>query len=70
MKLLALALAASSTAAAAQQDFSIFQHIGGNAQWYPGEETTGISSEVPEGCKVDLAGNVALLPARPSDKSN
>ncbi|KAJ5020277.1 histidine phosphatase superfamily [Bipolaris maydis] len=55
MKLLALALAASSTAAAAQQDFNIFQHIGGNAQWYPGEETTGISSEVPEGCKVDLA---------------
>lgn len=57
MKLLALALAASSTAAAAQQDFNIFQHIGGNAQWYPGEETTGISSEVPERCKVDLAGN-------------
>lgn len=60
MKLLALAIAASSTAAVAQQDFNIFQHIGGNGQWYPGEERTGISSEVPAGCKVDLAGTAAL----------
>ncbi|RMZ67995.1 histidine acid phosphatase [Pyrenophora seminiperda CCB06] len=40
---------------AAQEDFNIFQHLGGNGQWLPGEELTGISSEVPVGCKVDLA---------------
>ena len=56
MKLFTLAIAASSTAAVVQQDFNIFQHIGGNSQWYPSEEVTDISSEVPDGCKVDLAG--------------
>jgi hypothetical protein len=34
MKLLATSLAIVSGVAA--QDFNIFQHIGANAQWYPG----------------------------------
>ncbi|CAN9292924.1 unnamed protein product [Alternaria alternata] len=55
MRLLVVSLAISSTAVAAQDNFNIFQHIGGNGQWFPGEETTGISSEIPTGCKVDLA---------------
>jgi enolase len=55
MKLLAVSLAFGNAAVAAQ-DFNIFQHIGGNGQWFPGEEITGISSEIPTGCKVDLAG--------------
>ncbi|KAI4675637.1 uncharacterized protein J4E88_007671 [Alternaria novae-zelandiae] len=55
MKLLALSLAASSAAVAAQDNFNVFQHIGGNGQWFPGEEVTGISSDIPTGCKVDLA---------------
>jgi hypothetical protein len=61
MKLLAVSFAVSSAAVAAQDDFNIFQHIGGNGQWFPGEEVTGISSEIPAGCKVDLAGENSLV---------
>jgi hypothetical protein len=59
MKLLALSLAVSSAVVAAQDDFNIFQHIGASGQWFPGEEVTGISSDIPTGCKVDLAGKNA-----------
>ncbi|EOA83139.1 hypothetical protein ACJQWK_00301 [Exserohilum turcicum] len=55
MRLLALALTATSAALAAHGDFNVFQHIGASGQWFPGEQTTAISSEVPVGCKVDLA---------------
>jgi acid phosphatase len=52
----ALALTAAVTpAAAADGDFNVLQHLGGNAQWLPGPEVTGISSDVPEGCTVELA---------------
>ncbi|KAF2845550.1 acid phosphatase-like protein [Plenodomus tracheiphilus IPT5] len=34
---------------------SVLQHLGGNAQWLPGPEVTAISSDIPSGCKVDLA---------------
>ncbi|KAG9377058.1 Acid phosphatase PHO12 [Pyrenophora tritici-repentis] len=60
MRFLLVSLAVSSAAVAAQDDFNIFQHLGGNGQWLPGEELTGISSEVPTGCKVDLAGKNIL----------
>jgi len=56
MRFLVVSLAVSSAAVAAQDDFNIFQHLGGNGQWLPGEELTGISSDVPTGCTVDLAG--------------
>ncbi|KAL6704834.1 hypothetical protein ACN47E_007517 [Coniothyrium glycines] len=39
----------------AAEDFDIFQHLGGNAQWGPGPEVTGISPDVPHGCSIDLA---------------
>jgi len=60
MRFLVVSLAVSSAAVAAQDDFHIFQHLGGNGQWLPGEELTGISSDVPAGCKVDLAGKKDL----------
>ena len=60
MRFFAVSLAVSSAAVAAQEDFNVFQHLGGNGQWLPGEELTGISSEVPAGCKVDLAGKSTL----------
>ncbi|PVH96612.1 phosphoglycerate mutase-like protein [Periconia macrospinosa] len=41
---------------AASQQFDILRHVGGNGQWFPGPEVTGISSETPEGCTVELAG--------------
>ncbi|KAJ8116174.1 hypothetical protein OPT61_g2329 [Boeremia exigua] len=47
------AISAITTAVA--DDFNILRHIGGNGQWFPGPEVTGISSEVPEGCNIDLA---------------
>lgn len=50
--LVGASLAATGVAAA---DFNILQHLGGNAQWLPGPEVTGISSDVPLGCTVDLA---------------
>ncbi|KAI8941967.1 hypothetical protein NX059_000077 [Plenodomus lindquistii] len=50
--LLAASLAAGTVAG---QDFNVLQHLGGNGQWLPGPEITGISSDVPSGCKVDLA---------------
>jgi acid phosphatase len=56
--LLATALALTATVtpvAAADGDFNVLQHLGGNGQWLPGPEVTGISSDVPEGCKVELA---------------
>ncbi|KAK7179531.1 hypothetical protein DPSP01_011965 [Paraphaeosphaeria sporulosa] len=50
-----LLVAASAVAHATADDFNVLQHLGGNGQWFPGPEVTGISSEVPEGCKVDLS---------------
>ncbi|KAF1927276.1 acid phosphatase PHO12 precursor [Didymella exigua CBS 183.55] len=47
--------AASAISAVTADDFNILQHVGGNGQWFPGPEVTGISSEVPAGCKVELA---------------
>ncbi|KAJ4369394.1 hypothetical protein N0V86_009226 [Didymella sp. IMI 355093] len=47
--------AASAISAVVADDFDILQHLGGNGQWFPGPEVTGISSEVPAGCKVELA---------------
>ncbi|KAF2131239.1 phosphoglycerate mutase-like protein [Dothidotthia symphoricarpi CBS 119687] len=37
------------------EDFNILHHLGGNGQWFPGPEVTGLSSEVPAGCQVDMA---------------
>jgi acid phosphatase len=51
----ALALTATVTPVAADGDFNVFQHLGGNGQWLHGPEVTGISSDVPKGCKVELA---------------
>ncbi|KAF3036863.1 hypothetical protein E8E11_001625 [Didymella keratinophila] len=48
-------VAASAISAAVADDFNILQHVGGNGQWFPGPEVTGISSDVPAGCKVELA---------------
>ncbi|KAE8829320.1 hypothetical protein HRS9122_09135 [Pyrenophora teres f. teres] len=67
MRFLVVSLAVSSAALAAQDDFNIFQHIGGNGQWLPGEELTGISSEVPVGCKVDLAASFSRHGSRYPD---
>ncbi|KAF1830149.1 phosphoglycerate mutase-like protein [Decorospora gaudefroyi] len=53
VKLLAASLA--TTGIAAQEDFNVLQHLGGNGQWFPAPDVTGISSHVPAGCKVDLA---------------
>ncbi|KAJ4983638.1 histidine acid phosphatase [Stagonosporopsis vannaccii] len=47
--------AVSIITSVAADDFNILRHVGGNGQWFPGPEVTGISSEVPEGCQVDLA---------------
>ncbi|KAF2677199.1 phosphoglycerate mutase-like protein [Lentithecium fluviatile CBS 122367] len=40
--------------AVASDSFNVLQHLGGNGQWFPGPDITGISSDVPAGCKVDL----------------
>ncbi|OAK97314.1 phosphoglycerate mutase-like protein [Phaeosphaeriaceae sp. SRC1lsM3a] len=47
--------AAAAVGGVAAQDFNILQHVGGNGQWFPGPEVTGISSDVPAGCKVELS---------------
>ncbi|CAO2651363.1 Nn.00g039330.m01.CDS01 [Neocucurbitaria sp. VM-36] len=52
VKLLTASLAITAVTA---DGFNVLQHLGGNAQWLPGPEVTGISSDVPAGCKVDLA---------------
>ncbi|KAJ4347154.1 uncharacterized protein N0V89_011092 [Didymosphaeria variabile] len=54
-RVLRLLVAATAVAHVTADDFNVLQHLGGNGQWFPGPEVTGISSEVPEGCKVDLA---------------
>ncbi|KAF2243137.1 phosphoglycerate mutase-like protein [Trematosphaeria pertusa] len=51
IKLLIAALGVSGAAA----DFNVLRHLGGNGQWFPGPEVTGISSEVPSGCTVEQA---------------
>ncbi|KAJ4303471.1 hypothetical protein N0V90_002366 [Kalmusia sp. IMI 367209] len=45
----------AAAAHVAADRFNVLQHLGGNGQWFPGPEVTGISSDVPEGCKVDQA---------------
>ncbi|KAH7076148.1 histidine phosphatase superfamily [Paraphoma chrysanthemicola] len=50
-----LLVAAATITVAAGDDFNILRHVGGNGQWFPGPEVTGISSEVPAGCRVDMA---------------
>ncbi|KAJ4314141.1 hypothetical protein N0V94_006600 [Neodidymelliopsis sp. IMI 364377] len=51
----AILAAASAIGAISADKFNILQHVGGNGQWFPGPEVTGISSEVPAGCTVELA---------------
>ncbi|KAH8702887.1 histidine phosphatase superfamily [Phaeosphaeriaceae sp. PMI808] len=53
INLVAAAVAIRGVVAA--DDFNILQHVGGNGQWFPGPEVTGISSNVPSGCTVELA---------------
>ncbi|KAJ4334528.1 hypothetical protein N0V95_009139 [Ascochyta clinopodiicola] len=47
--------AVSAITTVVADDFNVLQHVGGNGQWFAGPEVTGISSEVPAGCKVELA---------------
>ncbi|KAF1979613.1 acid phosphatase PHO12 precursor [Bimuria novae-zelandiae CBS 107.79] len=54
-RMLRLLLATATVAHVAAEDFNVLQHLGGNGPLLPGPEVTGISSDVPEGCKVDLA---------------
>lgn len=62
---LAASLAVTSVAA---DNFNILQHLGGNAQWLPGPEVTNISSNVPSGCKVELAASFSRHGSRYPDK--
>ncbi|KAF1942857.1 acid phosphatase PHO12 precursor [Clathrospora elynae] len=65
VKLLAASLTVASVTA---DDFNVLQHLGGNGQWLPGPEVTGISSDVPQGCKVELAAFFARHGSRYPDQ--
>ncbi|KAF1847653.1 acid phosphatase PHO12 precursor [Cucurbitaria berberidis CBS 394.84] len=64
IKLLTASLAITGVAA---DNFNVLQHLGGNAQWFPGPEVTGIASDVPSGCKVDLTAFFARHGSRYPD---
>ncbi|KAF2728213.1 acid phosphatase PHO12 precursor [Polyplosphaeria fusca] len=64
-ELLAVVLAAHSVAA---HDFDVLRHLGGNGQWFRGPEVTGISSETPSGCTVDLAASFSRHGSRYPDR--
>ncbi|CAI6336199.1 unnamed protein product [Periconia digitata] len=53
---------------AVSQDFNVLQHLGGNGQWFPGPEVTGISSTTPPGCTVELAAFVSRHGSRYPDQ--
>ncbi|KAL5115349.1 hypothetical protein ACEQ8H_006725 [Pleosporales sp. CAS-2024a] len=50
-----LLAAAGAIGRVAAQGFNVLQHVGGNGQWFPGPHVTGVSSDVPAGCQVELA---------------
>ncbi|KAF2030734.1 acid phosphatase-like protein [Setomelanomma holmii] len=62
-----LVVAAITVGSVAGDDFNILRHVGGNGQWFPGEEVTGISSDVPSGCKVDMVASFSRHGSRYPD---
>ncbi|PSN74696.1 acid phosphatase PHO12 precursor [Corynespora cassiicola Philippines] len=63
-----LVAAVAATGVAAQDEFNVLQHLGGNAQWLPGPEVTGISSDVPAGCNIDMAASFSRHGSRYPDR--
>ncbi|KAH4180082.1 hypothetical protein HBI46_188270 [Parastagonospora nodorum] len=50
-----LLAAAGAIGGVVAQDFNVLRQVGGNGQWFPGPQVTGISPDVPQGCKVELS---------------
>ncbi|KAF2187343.1 acid phosphatase PHO12 precursor [Zopfia rhizophila CBS 207.26] len=47
--------------------FNVLHHLAGNSPWFSGPEVTGISSEVPAECTVDMAAFISRHGSRYAD---